>query len=90
MGMKIKKNGKIISLSESDLKRIASVVLIEDTKGDTGKIEDRERFTLSDVASGACGKSGKWEINNGSLILTDCNIDGFMVDASIVSCKDEN
>ena len=55
-----------------------------------GKIEDRERFTLSDVASGACGKSGKWEINNGSLILTDCNIDGFMVDASIVPCKDEN
>jgi len=34
--MKIKKNGKVITLSESDLKRIVGVVLREDTKGDPG------------------------------------------------------
>ena len=34
--MKIKKNGKIITLTESDLKRIAGVVLREDAKGDPG------------------------------------------------------
>lgn len=34
--MKIKKNGKIITLTESDLKRIVGVVLREDTKGDPG------------------------------------------------------
>ena len=37
MGMKIKKNGKIISLSESDLKRITSVVLREETEADGEK-----------------------------------------------------
>jgi hypothetical protein len=34
--MKIKKNGKIINLTESDLKRIVRKVISEDDKGDPG------------------------------------------------------
>ena len=65
--------GRIVRLTERDLTRLVKRVIKE----------DQERFELSDVKAGACGNSGTWEVINGSLILTDCNMNGAMIDAQI-------
>ena len=64
---------KVVRLTERDLARVVRRVIKE----------EQERFTLEEVESGACGTSGKWEVRNGSLILTNCNVDGTMIDVQI-------
>jgi len=64
---------KVVRLTERDLARVVRRVIKE----------EQERFTLEEVESGTCGTSGKWEVRNGSLILTNCNIDGTMIDVQI-------
>jgi|694.fasta_scaffold03376_44 hypothetical protein len=64
---------RTVRLTERDLTRLVRRVIKE----------DQERFTLNDVQDGTCGTSGTWEVRNGSLILTDCNMNGTMIDAQI-------
>lgn len=64
---------RTVRLTERDLTRLVRRVIKE----------DQERFTLNDVQDGTCGTSGTWEVRNGSLILTDCNMNGAMIDAQI-------
>ena len=64
---------KVVRLSEYDLARVVRRIIKE----------EQERFTLEEIQSGACGTNGKWEIRNGSLILTNCNIGGAMIDVQI-------
>jgi len=67
--------GRIVRLTERDLTRLVKRVIKE----------DQERFELSDIQSGACGNSGTWEVKNGSLILSDCDINGTMIDVVVVA-----
>jgi hypothetical protein len=64
---------RTVRLTERDLTRLVRRVIKE----------DQETFTLNDVQDGTCGTSGTWEVRNGSLILTDCNMNGTMIDAQI-------
>jgi hypothetical protein len=64
---------RTVRLTERDLTRLVRRVIKE----------DQEIFTLNDVQDGTCGTSGTWEVRNGSLILTDCNMNGTMIDAQI-------
>ena len=64
---------RTVRLTERDLTRLVRRVIKE----------DQERFTLNDVQDGTCGTSGTWEVRNGSLILTNCNIGGAMIDVQI-------
>jgi len=64
---------KIVRLTERDLTRLVKRIIKE----------DQERFTLEEVEDGVCGTNGKWEVKNGSLILTNCNIGGTIIDAQI-------
>ena len=64
---------KVVRLSEYDLAKVVRRIIKE----------EQERFTLEEIQSGACGTNGKWEIRNGSLILTNCNIGGAMIDVQI-------
>ena len=64
---------KVVRLSEYDLAKVVRRIIKE----------EQARFTLEEIQSGACGTNGKWEIRNGSLILTNCNIGGAMIDVQI-------
>ena len=64
---------RTVRLTERDLTRIVKRLIKE----------DQERFTLDDIKNGTCGSSGTWEVRNGSLILTDCNMNGTTIDAQI-------
>jgi hypothetical protein len=64
---------KVVRLTERDLTRLVKRIIKE----------EQERFTLEEVESGVCGTNGKWEVRNGSLILTNCKIGGAMIDAQI-------
>ena len=70
---KLKHYEKNCKINRRDLTRLVRRVIKE----------DQERFTLNDVQDGTCGTSGTWEVRNGSLILTDCNMNGTMIDAQI-------
>ena len=65
---------RTVRLTERDLSRIVRRVIKE----------DQERFTLQNIKDGSCGDSGKWRVENGGLILANCNIDGFVVDVQVV------
>ena len=73
--MKIKKNGKIITLTESDLKRIAGVVLREDAKGDPGtdfvKCCKEAGIDPSKVPSCVAGNTAKCMEELGTMISSD-------------------
>ena len=64
---------RTVRLTERDLTRLVRRVIKE----------DQETFTLNDVQNETCGTSGTWEVRNGSLILTDCNMNGTKIDAQI-------
>ena len=49
--------------------------------------EDAERFTHSEVKSGSCGNKGTWRLENTMLLLENINLDGFILDAVVVSDK---
>lgn len=66
---------RTVRLTERDLSRIVRRVINEDA----------ERFTISDIQNGSCGTSGTWKVENGSLILEDCDIDGTMFDVTVVA-----
>lgn len=66
---------RTVRLTERDLSRIVRRVINEDA----------ERFTLSDIKSGSCGTEGTWKVENGSLILERCDIDGTMFDVTVVA-----
>jgi hypothetical protein len=65
---------RTVRLTERDLSRIVRRVIKE----------DQERFTLQNIKDGSCGDNGEWRVENGGLILVDCNIDGFVVDVQVV------
>ena len=73
--MKIKKNGKIITLTESDLKRIVGVVLREDAKGDPGtdfvKCCKEAGIDTSKVPSCVAGNTAKCMEELGTMISSD-------------------
>ena len=73
--MKIKKNGKIITLTESDLKRSAGVVLREDAKGDPGtdfvKCCKEAGIDPSKVPSCVAGNTAKCMEELGTMISSD-------------------
>jgi hypothetical protein len=71
--MKIKKNGKIITLTESDLKRIVGVVLREDTKGDPGKdfAQCCKEAGITPPMSCVAGDPGKCMEELGKMITND-------------------
>ena len=73
--MKIKKNGKIITLTESDLKRIAGVVLREDAKGDPGtdfvKCCKEAGIDPSKAPSCVAGNTAKCMEELGTMISSD-------------------
>ena len=80
MSLKIKKNGKIIDLTESDLKRITKKVLKEqdvnettDTNGDPGKdfVECCKKAGITPPKSCVAGDPGKCMEELAELILGD-------------------
>jgi hypothetical protein len=71
--MKIRKNGKVINLTESDLRRIANSVLKEG-------IEISKDFTANQIATGLNGK----QISGGSISKGVINIE---VDGKTYSIK---
>ena len=73
--MKIKKNGKIINLTESDLKRIVRKVISEDDKGDPGtdfvKCCKEAGIDPSKVPSCVAGNTAKCMEELGTMISSD-------------------
>ena len=66
---------RTVKLTERDLSRIVRRVIKE----------DQEKFTLDDIKNGACGKSGTWSVENGSLMLMDCDVNGTVLDVVVIA-----
>ena len=89
--MKIKKNGKVITLSESDLKRIVGVVLREDTKGDPGTDFAKccKEAGITPPMSCVAGDPGKCMEELGKMITNDPLGTGMKALAALTCLKDK-